>query len=81
MTFNKSSKTLKLILYRDLMVERRQLARFEDELIDDVGKALKFSLSVSLRHIPSGSFAEGLLNNSDIDQCGKICTNMYVILH
>ena len=81
MTFNKSSKTLKLILYRDLIVEGRQLARFEDELIDDVGKALKFSLSVSLRYIPSGSFAEGLLNNSDIDQCGKICTNMYVILH
>ena len=49
------------------MVEGRQLARFEDELIDDFGKALKFSLSISLRHIPSGSFAEGLLNNSDID--------------
>ena len=42
-----------------------QLARFEDELIDDIGEAL--SLSVFLRHIPSGSFAEDLLNNSDID--------------
>ena len=56
-----------------------QLARFEDELIDDIGEAL--SLSVFLRHIPSGSFAEDLLNNSDIDTVWEICNNMYVILH
>ena len=38
MNFNKSSKTLELILDRDLMDEGRQLARFEDELIDDIVK-------------------------------------------
>ena len=60
-----------------MMDEGRQLARFEDELIVDILEALKLSLSVS----PGGSFAEGLLNNSDIDTMWEICSNMYVILH